>query len=145
MAIIRWNPLSEYRPRTSSFFDPFALFGSGLSGEDYQTGGWCPRANILEDDESVEIKMEIPGLAREDVNVNVQNRILTVSGERKLEKEEESYSLLETSSGNFSRSFRLGIRMNVEGIVATVENGILSIAIPKAPEAQPKQIEIKGS
>lgn len=106
---------------------------------------FVPRVDIVENDDSVSMKFEVPGMDKQDFKVNVNDKVLTVSGERKSESEEksENYIRSEIRSGSFVRSFTLPDTVDVEKINADYKNGILELALGKREEAKPKEIEVK--
>lgn len=123
------------------------IFGElGQTSEDGQqvTRAWQPRVDILENERAYEIRAELPGVPREDVNIAVDNNVLTLSGERKLEKDvnKESYHRIERVYGAFTRSFTLPTSVDTTRVEAKLEHGLLTVVVPKAAEAQPRKIEI---
>lgn len=107
-------------------------------------GRWYPSVDIIEDKNEIRIKVEMPGLAPEDVHVDVENNVLTLKGEKKQEdkKEGENCYLKESSYGSFSRSFELPVYVKEDKIKAEFKNGLLNLHIPKVEEAKPKKIEV---
>lgn len=105
---------------------------------------WMPVVDILEASEHVEIRAEIPGLSEKDVQVSVTDDVLTLKGEKAQESEEndQKYHRVERSYGRFQRSFTLPANLDPEDIKAKFTNGVLTVAIPKAKEVQPKEIQI---
>ena len=142
MSPIRWTANT---PRTGidRFFDNFLTTRDW--DKNWQTCHYCPSVDIKETDEGFVISAELPGLDKEDINVSVEDGVLTISGERKFERDEEkeNYHLVESSYGKFTRSFRLGDKVDHESIVAKMDKGILQVTLNKAPEVKPKQIEVK--
>ena len=118
----------------------------GTSGET-QTyrGGFAPPVDIFEDKDAFHIKVEIPGIKAEDVHVNVENGVLTVQGERKLEREDkrEGYHRVECAYGSFARSFSLPKTVDGDHLEAEMHEGVLSLRIPKQPAPEPKRVPIK--
>ena len=106
---------------------------------------WTPSVDVYEDENGFLIKCELPEVRREDVKVNLDNNVLSISGERKFEHEEkrEGYHRVERSYGQFYRSFTLPPNVNVEVINAEFRDGVLRLSIPKKEEAKPKQIQVK--
>ena len=104
-----------------------------------------PAMDVIEHESGLEIRLNLPGMAAEDVTVEVEDNVLTISGEisNEIDEENERYTYRERSYGAFKRSVRLGDTVDVENIDATFDNGVLSLALPKLPEAQPKQIAVK--
>ena len=109
--------------------------------------GWSPRVNITENDERVKLEFDLPGMDREDIKVTVKDGLLTVSGERKVEKKEENENSIrnELFTGQFSRSFTLSDSVDAARISADYKNGQLTLALPKTEKAKPKQIDVKIS
>jgi HSP20 family protein len=102
--------------------------------------------DIYEDADAIYVKAALPGVKPGDVNISVENNVLTLSGERKLERSEEreGYHRLESSYGCFTRSFALPESVKADEVEADLTEGILTIRIPKKPEVAPKRIEVKG-
>jgi HSP20 family protein len=109
-------------------------------------GDWefGPPADIYEDDQTLTFKVEMPGIDEKDIKVEIENNVLTVRGERKLEKDvkEENFRRMERQCGAFSRSFKLSSAVDVEKIEASYVHGVLAIQMPKRAEARPKQIRV---
>ena len=108
-------------------------------------GAWNPAVDIYDKGAEVVIHTEVPGMKKEDIDVHVENNVLTIRGkkERKEEVKEDGYFRTERSYGTFSRSFSLPSTVNVSKIVAEYKEGVLTLALPKADEAKPRQIEVK--
>jgi HSP20 family protein len=127
------------------------LFSGFLSGDALETsfarGTWEPVVDISETPESYLVTAELPGLTKDDVNINYEDGVLTIRGEKKQEKEEKrkNYHRVERSFGAFERSFRVPSRVLVDKIEAKFKDGILNLMLPKAEEARPKEIPIKIS
>lgn len=117
-------------------------------GQDVDTSvsGYMP-ADVLENDAELKFSIDVPGLDPENLNVTVENSVLTVSGERSWQREEGKpegdYHLFERRYGRFERSFALPQRVDAEKIDATVDNGVLTIVLPKLEEARPRKIAVK--
>lgn len=107
---------------------------------------WAPPCDVYEDDEHLVFKFDLPEVRRSDVNVRVENGVLTVEGSRTLESEErkDNYERIERFYGKFCRSFSLPSTLDADKIAADLKDGVLRVSIPKRPEAQPRTIEIKG-
>ena len=106
---------------------------------------WTPACDIYEDEESVTLRFELAGVEPKDVDVRFENGVLTVRGERKLEREDrrENYHRVERSYGTFTRSFSLPGTLDPERIKAEAKNGVLQISLPKKAEAKPRAIQVK--
>jgi HSP20 family protein len=121
------------------------MFRYDTRDEDSGFSAWSPAVDIAEHDDGYVVKVELPGVNKEDVKITIESNILTIRGEKKQEKEtkKENYHRVERSYGTFQRSFTLPTTVKSDKIDATYNNGILNIALPKAEEAKPKQIEVK--
>ena len=147
MALVRWDPVreidslqGEMNRLFSTFFDtPTSRDGNGTT-----TRRWIPAMDIVEAGEHFVLKADLPGLTERDVNIELENNVLTVSGERKTEHEEkhEGYFRLERSAGAFSRSLTLPDGIAPDAIAATFDNGVLEVRIPKPVQAQPRKVQI---
>src|SRR5215469_5590545 len=142
--LTRWEPfreLSALQNRMSRLFEE--QYGSGRE-ESLTAGAFLPPVDIYEDEHSVQLKLEVPGVEEENLDVKVENNVLTVSGERKFEKEEkeENFRRVERRYGTFTRSFTLPNKVNAEDVSANYESGILKIKLGKRAEAKPKQIKV---
>jgi len=105
---------------------------------------WAPDVDIYEDGNQLVIKADLPDINEKDLDIQMENNMLTIRGERKFEKsvKEENYLRVERSYGAFSRSFSLPNTVNTEGIKAEYKNGVLTLMLPKREESKPKQIKI---
>jgi HSP20 family protein len=106
---------------------------------------WAPAVDIYEAEHSLVVKADLPDIKPEELDIRVENNILTIRGERKFEKKvnEDNYLRVERSYGSFSRSFSLANTVNTEAIQADYKNGVLTLSIPKREEAKPKQIKVR--
>jgi HSP20 family protein len=144
MAIMaRWEPfrdLMRLQDEVGRLFDERAY----RSGESV---GWTPAVDIYEDEEGVTLRFELAGVDPKDVDVRFENGVLTLKGERKLEKEDkrENYHRVERSYGTFTRSFTLPGTVDAEKIRAESKDGVLTVALPKKAEAKPRSIQVKVS
>jgi HSP20 family protein len=141
--ITRWEPfrdLVRLQDEIQRAFDDRGFRGT-------ESVGWTPAVDIYEDEESVTLRFELAGVEPKDVDVRFENGVLTVKGERKLEKEEkrENYHRVERSYGTFTRAFSLPGTLDPERIKAEAKNGVLQITLPKKAEAKPKAIQVKVS
>lgn len=110
-------------------------------------GNWNPAVDVFDRGSEVVIHAEIPGAKKEDIDIRVENNVLTLRGkkERSEEVKEEGYFRSERAYGTFSRSFSLPTSVNVSKIAADFKDGVLTLTLPKAEEAKPRQIEVKVS
>ena len=108
--------------------------------------GFTPRANLAEAENEYEVTVELPGLKPEEVNVEMKNGELWITGEKHEEQEEKgkTYHRIERRSGSFRRAFHLPTALKEEAIEAKFENGVLRVTVPKAEEVKPKRIEVKS-
>jgi HSP20 family protein len=149
MAIVRFEPfrdLVSLNERMNRLFEESFRSASRRGGdEDWALGGaWAPVVDIYEQDGNIVLKAELSGIDAKDVDIRVENNVLTLSGERKLDNEvkRDSYHRVERSYGTFSRSFTLPLVVDTEKIKADYKDGVLRLTLPKKEEAKPKQISI---
>lgn len=147
MSLIRFNPsrdLWKVRTDLDRLFNQF--FNRAYESEDYPEVDWSPRLEIAENDDNFIINVELPGMKKQDVSIALQNDVLTLQGDKKVEKSDKghNYNLCERHYGKFIRSFRLPAQVNGEKIDASFKDGVLSLTLPKIEESKPKQIEIKS-
>jgi len=139
MTLVKWNSLNNF-PTLSRVFDDFFKEDTIVNkwGRDYT--GTVPSVNVKETENEFQVELAAPGLKKEDFKVNVENEILTISAENKVENEskDEKWTRREFSYSSFKRSFHLPKTVNGEKIEATYKDGILNILIPKKEEAKPK-------
>jgi HSP20 family protein len=145
-ALTKWNPfreLEEMQNRLSSLFGRTPL--RGLGEEAMTVSEWTPLVDITEDDKEYLIKAELPEVKKEDVKVTVENGTLTITGERKFEKEEKGkkYHRIERAYGSFMRSFTLPEGAAGDKVSADFKDGVLKVHLPKSAEAKPKSIDVK--
>ena len=149
MTITRFTPfrapLSDVallQNRLNSIFHDFGR----TAGEDESltAGNFVPAVDVYEDAQKLVLKLEVPGIKQDDLDIHVENQTLTVKGERKFEAEEkeENFHRIERRYGNFARSFSLPQTIDTEGVTATYDAGVLSISLAKKAEAKPKQVKI---
>jgi HSP20 family protein len=145
--LTRWEPLREMEDlqnRLSTLFGRTPV-RRGNGKESITLPEWTPLADITEDDKEYVVKAELPELRKEDVKVTVENGILTMSGERKFEKEEKKkkYHRVERGYGSFVRSFALPEDADADKVKAQFKQGMLEVHLPKNEKAKPKQIEVQ--
>lgn len=118
----------------------------GRSGGDGSTSAvWAPSTDLVETDDAYRIHLDVPGMSKEDMTINLQNNTLTVSGKRTAEQthEDDEYVRVERTFGNFHRTFTLPDAVDAENIEATYDNGVLNISVPKTERSARRQIEIQ--
>jgi HSP20 family protein len=122
------------------------VFGDvvGRTGEESNLTPWAPEVDIYETENELVVKADLPDVNPQDLDIRVENNILTIRGERKFDKKvnEDNYLRIERSYGSFSRSFSLANSVKSEAIKADYQNGVLTLSIPKREEAKPKQIKV---
>lgn len=154
MSLVRWNPARDLSLYPSDMLNMQreinrtfgSLFRSSLGEESSLVPSlWTPAADIAETENQCIVKMELPGVTKDEVKIAMQNNLLYIHGEKKQEKMSKGseYQRVERSYGSFQRSFTLPTTVKTDGIEATFAHGILTITLPKAEEAIPKQIEVK--
>lgn len=136
--LVRWDPFSELTNTHNRLF--------GLTWPESEQG-FRPAVDIYEDEKAIYVKAEIAGIKPEDIKINVENNVLTLEGERKLERKEEKegYHRVERSYGSFRRSFYLPETVSSEEIDANYKDGVLTLTMPKVPEAKPREIKVTAN
>ncbi len=140
--LTRWDPFRDIARLQED------LLGRVYDERLFRTGesmGWTPSVDIYEDGEELVVRAELAGVDPKDVDIRFENGVLTVKGERKMEKEDkkENYHRVELAYGTFTRSFSLPATIDSEKIKAEAKNGVLVIHLPKKLEAKPKAIQVK--
>lgn len=147
MTIVRWEPLRELGTLQNEMNRLFNTFfdQSAPTGRSGGTGRWLPPMDLLETTEHYVLRADLPGLSDGDVNIRLQDNVLTVSGERTAEHEQqqEGYHRLERAFGAFSRSLTLPDGVDPDAVQAHFDRGVLEIRIPKPEQKKPRQVQIK--
>jgi HSP20 family protein len=140
----RWDPLRDLQRMQDEMG---RLFDDRLTTRSGESVGWTPSVDIFEDEEGVALRFELAGVDPKDVDIRFENGVLTLRGDRKLEREDkrDNYHRVELSYGTFTRSFSLPGTIDAEKIKAESRNGILTVMLSKKPEAKPKSIQVKVS
>ena len=139
--VTRFNPLDDLRRREARLFEPF--FRMPFFTEEARAGVWNPPVDVLEENNRIVVKVEVPGVDEKDLRVMFEDSVLTVSGERQFEqKDDRNYHRIERTYGSFTRTFSLPRSVDGAQIAAHYRNGVLEIEIPKKEESLPKQIQI---
>jgi HSP20 family protein len=145
MAIVRWEPLREL---TTLQNEMNRLFGTVFDAPAQGNGGtlrrWMPAMDLVETADHFVLRADLPGMSEEDVNIEVEDRVLTVSGERKAEQTEnkDGYHRVERAFGSFSRSLTLPEGVDAESVSASFDKGVLEVQIPKPEQRKPRKISI---
>jgi HSP20 family protein len=144
MTIIRWDPYRDVvalQNRMNSLFQDFSRNGEN---ESVTASGFVPPVDIYEDEHKLVLKIEIPGMRQQDLDVRMENNTLTVKGERSFRSEgkEENFHRVERRYGSFYRSFTVPNTINPESIKADYDAGVLRVELEKKPESKPRQIKV---
>lgn len=146
MAISRWDPFRELTMLQNQMNRLFQdSFGNPAHATDeFGMTSFVPPVDIYEDEHSIKLRLEIPGVDEKDLDVRVENNVLTVRGERRFsnEEKEENFHRIERRYGSFSRSFTLPNTVDTDNVNANYNNGLLELTLAKRAEAKPKQIKI---
>ena len=143
MTLVRWTPAhSMMNKRWNTMFNE--MMGMDDSEERFNPN-WVPRVDISENESEYKVVADLPGMDKKDVNISLENDVLTINGRRETKQEEngENYHLSERVYGNFNRSFNLHNKVDQEKIKAEFINGELTIHLPKVEKIKPRKIEIK--
>lgn len=148
MTLTRWNPRHELWGIADDMNRLVSsIFNDGPSETSLFKGNWNPAVDISEDTDNFYLNIDLPGMDKKDVKVRFEDELLTITGEKKSEKEEKdvNYHRVERSYGKFERSFRVPSRIVSDKIDAKFDKGVLTVTLPKAEDAKPKEIEVKVS
>jgi HSP20 family protein len=143
MALVRWDPAREldlFQGEVGRLFDAFF----GVGGNGHGARRWVPAMDLVETEDALLVKADLPGLERDDVSIEIEDGVLTISGERKAEHSErrDGYVRVERGYGSFARSLRLPEGVDAEQVKASFANGVLEVRIPKPEERKPHRVEI---
>jgi HSP20 family protein len=132
-----WEPFRRVAP----FYADFDKLANEAEGT------WHPSVDISENENAFVLKAELPGVSREDINIDINNKTLTLKGEKKFEEktEKENYVRVERSYGSFSRTFALSDKVDTENVKASYKDGVLEVTLPKKEEAKPKEIKVEAN
>ncbi len=147
MALVRWDPIRELDALQGDMNRLFDRFFENRTANG-TARRWIPAMDLVETDDHLVLRGDLPGLTEDDVNIEIRDNVLTVSGERKAEHEDrgEGYHRVERAFGSFSRSLSLPQGIDPEKVDANFKNGVLEVRIPKPAEAKPTRVQIgKGS
>jgi HSP20 family protein len=143
MTLVRWDPgrqLDTFQSDIDRVFDAF-FGGRAVGGANRR---WVPPMDLVETDDHLVLKADLPGLAEDDVKIEINDDVLTVSGERKTERQErkDGYHRVERAYGSFSRSLSLPHGVDADQVRASFDKGVLEVRIPKPAERKPHRVEI---
>lgn len=148
MAIVRYDPFRDLRSLQE---EVNRLFSTNLNrtfgDEGIGRGAWAPSVDIYENKDQIVLEAELPGMKQEDFDLSIENNVITLRGERRFEKTDESdnYHRVERSYGSFTRSFTLPQTVSAEDAKAEYNNGVLRVTLPKREEAKSRRIQISGA
>lgn len=147
-ALMRWDPfkeLDDLQSRLSTVLGRAPIRKEGSKDEAMTVAEWAPLVDIVEDENEYLIKAELPEVSKEHVKVTVQDEVLTITGERRYEKEEKGkrYHRVERAYGSFARSFALPEDADGDKVAAEFKDGVLKVHLPKSAKAKPKSIDVK--
>lgn len=142
--LIRFSPTGELRRLQREIDRIFEGYWPARENGDGETAVWSPRVDLSEDEESYYVHVDVPGVTREDLDINYHDGVLAISGDRKsFEKDEkENYLRVERAFGHFYRAFTLPKSVIAENISANYADGVLKVRVPKAEESRPRRIEV---
>ena len=147
MTITRYDPFRDLRNLQEEVNRLFTgNVGRTFDDEGIARGAWSPSVDIYENKDQIVLEAELPGMNREDFDLTVENSVITLRGERRFEKKEDTdnYHRVERAYGSFTRSFTLPNTVSGEGASADYRNGVLRVTLPKREETKARRIEIKG-
>jgi HSP20 family protein len=148
MAIVRYDPFRDLRTLQE---EVNRLFSTNLTrafgDEGIARGAWAPSVDIYENKDQIVIEAELPGMKQEDFDLSIENNVITLRGERRFEKTDDTdnYHRVERSYGSFTRSFTLPQTVSSEGAKAEYNNGVLRVTLPKREETKARRIEVAGT
>ena len=142
--LTRWEPFRELATLQERMNRLFTDQFGQVADENMAAAAFMPPVDVYEDENTLQLKLEVPGVEEKDIDIRIENNMLTVRGERKFEKEEkeQNFHRIERRYGTFSRSFQLPPSVNTEDVKADYVNGVLKISMAKRAEAKPKQIKV---
>ena len=148
MTVVRYDPFRDLRTLQE---EVNRLFSTNLTrafgDEGIGRGAWAPSVDIYENKDQIVLEAELPGMKQEDFDLSIENNVITLRGERKFEKTDETdnYHRVERSYGAFTRSFTLPQTVSAEGATAEYNNGVLRVTLPKREETKARRIQVTGT
>ena len=145
MSIVRWDPFRELEDMSDRLNRLFGRSRLARDNDAMVAFEWSPTCDISENNEEFSIKAELPGVNKEDVTVAIEDGVVRLQGERRQEKEEKDkkFHRIERSYGSFLRTFALPTNIDETKTAAQFKDGVLTLRLPKAPDAKPKAIDVK--
>ncbi|HEX6729100.1 MAG TPA: Hsp20/alpha crystallin family protein [Pyrinomonadaceae bacterium] len=149
MTIVRYDPFRDLRTLQEEVNRLFSTNLTRAFGDDegIGRGAWSPSVDIFENKDQIVVEAELPGMKQEDFDLSIENNVITLRGERRFEKSQETdnYHRVERSYGAFTRSFTLPQTVSGEGATAEYNNGVLRVTLPKREEAKPRRIQVTAA
>jgi HSP20 family protein len=144
MALVRWEPARELDTLQGEVNRLFDTFFGGAGNGGTRARRWVPAMDLVETEDSLVLRADLPGLDRDDVSIEVKDRLLTIAGKREAEQSEKAdgYYRVERAFGSFSRSLALPDGIEADKVKASFDKGVLEVTIPKPAEQQPHRVEI---
>jgi HSP20 family protein len=144
MALVRWDPIRELDSLQSDMNRLFDRFFGAPAGNGFTERRWLPAMDLVETNDSLVLRADLPGMSEDDVEIEVKDGVLTIAGERKSEHEEkgEGFHRMERSFGRFSRALNLPDGVDADTVEAGFDNGVLEVRIPKPEETKPTRVQI---
>ena len=145
MNLINWTPRRHMLPMVSDWDHVINDF-FGHQVDNTNLTNWSPAIDITEDNDTFIVTADLPGLSKKDISINIKDNLLTISGERKVvknENDDRNYYRTERRYGSFKRSFQMTDQIIADKISASFKDGVLTVNVPKAEEVKPKEIDIK--
>jgi HSP20 family protein len=142
LTIVRWEPLRELSSLQHEMNRLFSAFEAPTGNSSPRR--WVPQMDLVETEDHFVLRADLPGMSQDDVKIELEDHVLTISGERKAEhsEREEGFYRVERSFGNFSRSLTLPKGVDAEAVTASFDQGVLEVRVPKPEAAKPRRIEI---
>lgn len=142
-----WRDFGSLQERINRMFDDTMRALYPQEGEEFGRGAWMPAVDIRETEDGYIVKADLPGLKKEDIQIDLKDSTLTLKGEKKFEEKvsKDNYIRTERAYGTFVRSFTLPHNVDAEKIKASYKDGVLELTLPKKEEAKPKQIKVEVS
>jgi len=148
MTLVRWDPFRQMQETMNRFLDRGAGYPRFDRYEDVPVlASWSPAVDVREQGGQIVLTAELPGVPLADISISVENNLLTISGERRAEKESEEggYHWRERAWGSFRRTFTLPSTVDRDAISASYKDGVLTVRVPQREEAKPKQIAVNAA
>ena len=148
MAIVRYDPFRDLRTLQEEVNRLFSTnMTRAFDDEGIGRGAWAPSVDIYENKDQIVLEAELPGMKQDDFDLSIENNVITLRGERKFEKTDETdnYHRVERSYGAFTRSFTLPQTVSAEGATAEYNNGVLRVTLPKREETKARRIQVSGT